>query len=249
MSSSDDASSSCWASCFPPPSDVPLLTTMYQDWAAKADDGTLTRRNPTGELNDVGAALMRFVQRNWTDVVKEWDPPVALGYLENHDGNRIEERREGEAEHAQHLFLHWLIKHGVTDDHKILAYQAAMQPRGNWPRFTVTVEMRRRLTNDLIATSNQPEFRVKLIPVVAQLVDPTEFLNAEEEASVRLAALREMAKRAESEWTSYSNARYTTVQRYLRTVKDIAADEDELPKMQNQAKRLQRRFERWLEEK
>lgn len=234
----------------PTPDDVPLLTAMYQHWAAsKAAMPPTSQDDPAAELADVGAAILRFAMRNWTDVVKEWDPPVALGFLENHDGNRIEERREGEAEHAQHLFLTWLIKHGAHETHQIQAYQAAMQPRGNWPRFNVTPEMRKRLTNELIATSNRPEFRATIVPVVAPLVDPIRFLNPEEDELVRLAALQEVARQAESAWTSYSTSRYTTVQRCLRAMKDIADDDDEQPKVQSRARRLQKRFERWLAEK
>ena len=238
----------------PAPDDVPMLTAIYQHWA----EGQMKKpvlpssppgADPTTELSDVGSAMMRFASRNWTDLVKEWDPPVALGYLENHDGNRIEERREGEAEHGQHLFLHWLIKYGVTADHKIQAYEDAMQPRGNWPRYVVTPEMRKRLTNDLIATSNEPDFRSRIVAVVAKQVDPIEFLNLEEDEQVRLAAIRVISKQAESAWTSYSTSRYTTVQRYLRAMKDVAQDEDEQPQVQTQAKRLVKRFERWLEEK
>lgn len=227
----------------PAPFDVPLLVAIYKS-ASTAEQNSID-----DGLAHPQTQLMELSARPWESLASDWDPPIAVGHFELLDGNKIEERRQGDAEHAQHMLLRWLIKNGTREQDRLKAYQIAQTTTSNWPKYVVGQNTRLEMANDLMASSNLPKFRSLAVPLVARTIDPATFLVTEEDAIVRLAALAAIGKIAEEAWTGYSNSRYDLVRRYSTALQDIVEDDNDVDEVRSAAKRLLAKFERWSREK
>ncbi|MEM7477165.1 MAG: hypothetical protein AAF483_19455 [Planctomycetota bacterium] len=204
----------------PAPFDVPLLVAIYKSYEPNEDTYQM-------RINDLGEQFMDTMTRNWEDLVADWNPSEEFGFFDRENSRNISERREKDAEHARHILLRWLVTNGERDNHRINAWKSALTAVSSWPKYNVSQSIRSQLAEELLATSDDPDFREKAVRALCvNQMEPVLFLDEDEPEQVRLAAIEIMELRATTQWNSYSTARYSTLQGYQKVLTDLAEYED-----------------------
>lgn len=96
----------------------------------------------------------------------------------------IDSARNEEAQMAQEQFVYWLIQHGLTDEHRLMAFEIFAQSK-HWRERKSYANMGHELLKGL----QLPESRAQAVRLVMPWMDPHKFLRGEESEIVRLRAI------------------------------------------------------------
>lgn len=169
--------------------DVPLLTDIYDSGIEEALD-----KNTRKELDDVREQVVRVACIDWKKMVIDTSRSPELSEAESAERRTTYDRRQDRALEGQASIVRWLVRHGATDDHRLRAYAAMFIVTG-WPNEHKWLEQT-SLKEDLLASSPDPTFRVKVLEKFGNSMPLAQFLDpqAGEVDVVRIAAIRAIRK-------------------------------------------------------
>lgn len=215
----------------PAPYDIPILTAVYQSSVAAGLKGnspkSFKRVTPSVAVADhrVADEVVNLANGDWDRLVKSWRPPEEFGEYSSTQTRAVDDRRDEDCDQAHYQLLRWLVKEGVSVQHRIQAFRAS--GARTWPSLRAGTDghSRQTLASELLETCTDPRDKALVIPEVVEYVDPSLFLGSSRNVDViRLAAIEAM--RTHLRQSKNSTAYHTYLRRYIDALQQ-AAEHDE----------------------
>lgn len=165
--------------------DVPILAALYKNQPKDEKDAIVLQQ-----------AIVEFAcLTNWKDSV--FDRSISPFREKDYDSEAMNEKRlilvrntSREAERAQHEMVHWLIKNGVDESHRISAFERFIHNSDFQTSRTIVHDY----GFDLLKGLEAPESKAKIVTLVGVSIEPSRFLVPAEAEIVRLAAIKAIEK-------------------------------------------------------
>lgn len=223
--------------------DVPILVALYNSHrppqeASKRPLDTEPRAIAP-EVFDVPLAIVEFTcHARWSDSTSA--PGCPFPYASNAPVElrakyqALTSKRRDEAKLAQVEMVHWLIKNGFEDSHRLLAYQAFLLVQ---PETNSANSRHSDFAHELLKGLEKPESRAKAVQTLRP-IDPSQYLDDEAEI-VRLSALDVMGKHLIQSRAATSVQTFLGKAELYKPILERVQRTDSSPEVKTSAKRLQ----------
>jgi hypothetical protein len=161
---------------------------------------------------------------------------------EDYDTEAMNEKRlllsgkiSKEAELAQHAMVHWLIRNGFEDGHRISAFERFVHNSDFQTNRTIVHDYGFDLLKDL----TNPTSKAKIVTLVGPSVDPSRFLVVGEADEVRLSAVKAIEKAVIESRKAHSSLIFRDVTLVYKPILEMVQASDPSPDVRHAAKLVQ----------
>lgn len=207
--------------------DIPILAALYKNQPKEEKDSVMLQQ-----------AIVEFTcLTNWKDSVI--DRTISPFREKDYDSEAMNEKRlqlgrsiSREAERAQHEMVHWLIKNGVDDSHRVSAFERFIHNSD----FKTSRAQIHDYGFDLIQGLVEPESKANIVTLAGVSIEPSRFLVEGEAEVVRLAAIKAIEKALIESRKAQSIDPFRDLVLRYRPVLEITQKSDDSVEVQQAAK-------------